>query len=362
MVVEEIITEIDKFLTKYKSLKANNQTLSQFKSDVKTALNTKGIISTNEDGEVVQAITNYNPPSSGGSSLDADYLKKVGLLPYNFSGTPTEKDLIVNKFIIQDPKANLKFYTSSTVTNISIELNGNKVTDYQLIRSESAENNLAIDRNKYSITREGYYINEFSFNEEGTYKVSFNSDNLSFKSDIAYDPNHIASMDNFLIYGANLKSHKHICYDSKKIESLNGIRSQNLDYVNATLVNLIERNLNAMGGATEYFGYVYNLRTGKADLIDVIWSSPDYGKISSDFRRTLSTVIYNNKVDVMTNSYSFPLLVHGKSAESFLSDIDYKEGDTLVFAFYKFRNDSRAHKYSVKAVANYLGSLASAIS
>lgn len=362
MVVEEIITEIDKFLTKYKSLKSSNQTLSQFKSDVKTALNSKGIISTNEDGEVVQAITNYNPPSSGGSSLDADYLKKVGLLPYSFSGTPTEKDLIVNKFIIQDPKANLKFYTSSTVTNISIELNGNKVTDYQLIRSESVENNLAIDRNKYSITREGYYINEFSFNEEGTYKVSFNSDNLSFKSDIAYDPNYIASMDNFLIYGANLKSHKHICYDSKKIESLNGIRSQNLDYVNATLVNLIERNLNAMGGATEYFGYVYNLRTGKADLIDVIWSSPDYGKISSDFRRTLSTVIYNNKVDVMTNSYSFPLLVHGKSAESFLSDIDYKEGDTLVFAFYKFRNDSRAHKYSVKAVANYLGSLASAIS
>lgn len=362
MVVEEIITEIDKFLTKYKSLKANNQTLSQFKSDVKTALNTKGIISTNEDGEVVQAITNYNPPSSGGSSLDADYLKKVGLLPYSFSGTPTERDLIVNKFIIQDPKANLKFYTSSTITNISIELNGNKVTNYQLIRSESVENNLAIDRNKYSITREGYYINEFSFNEEGTYKVSFNSDNLSFKSDIAYDPNHIASMDNFLIYGVNLKSHKHICYDSKKIESLNGIRSQNLDYVNAIMVNLIERNLDAMGGATEYFGYVYNLRTGKADLIDVIWSSPDYGKIYSDFRRTLSTVIYNNKVDVMTNSYSFPLLVHGKSAESFLSDIDYKEGDTLVFAFYKFRNDSRAHKYSVKAVANYLGSLASAIS
>ena len=117
-----------------------------------------------------------------------------------------------------------------------------------------------------------------------------------------------------------------------------------------------------MGGATEYFGYVYNLRTGKADLIDVIWSSPDYGKISSDFHRTLSTVIYNNKVDVLTGSFSFPLLVHGKSAESFLSDIDYKEGDTLVFAFYKFRNDSRAHKYSVKAVANYLGSLASAIS
>ena len=335
-------------------------------SKIALSIERKGVHSSGElskyADEIDSIVVNNTVVNDDTKKLDADYLKKVGLLPYSFSGTPTERDLIVNKFIIQDPKSNVKFYTSSTLTDISIELNGNKVTDYQLIRSTSSENRPAIDRNKYCITNDGYYINEFSFNEEGTYKVSFNSDNITFKESISYDPNNISSMDDFLIYGVNLKSHKHICYDSKKVESLNGIRSQNLDYATNNLVNSIERNLNAMGGATEVFGYVYNLRTGKADLVDVIWSSPDYGKISSDFHRTLSTVIYNNKVDVLTNSYSFPLLVHGKSAESFINDIDYKEGDTLVFAFYKFRNDNRSHKYSVKAVANYLGSLASAIS
>ncbi len=59
----ESITEIDKFLTKYKSLKASNQALSQFKSEVKTALNTKRYHAVPMNGgEVVQAITNYNPP------------------------------------------------------------------------------------------------------------------------------------------------------------------------------------------------------------------------------------------------------------------------------------------------------------
>ncbi len=41
---------------------------------------------------------------------------------------------------------------------------------------------------------------------------------------------------------------------------------KNLDYVNATLVNLIRRNLNAMGGATEYFESVYNL-----EQVRLIW-------------------------------------------------------------------------------------------
>ena len=64
----------------------------------------------------------------------------------------------------------------------------------------------------------------------------------------------------------------------------------------------------------------------------------------------------------MTNYYSFALLVHGKSETSFISDIDYKEGDTLVFAFYRSLNNISAHKYTTLAVANYLGSLVSAIS
>ena len=78
MIVEEIINEIDKFITKYKALKTDNTNLNQFKSDVKTALNVKGIINTNEDSEVIQSITNYTPSTVGSTSLDAEYLKRVG--------------------------------------------------------------------------------------------------------------------------------------------------------------------------------------------------------------------------------------------------------------------------------------------
>ena len=121
MIIEEIINEIDKFITKYKSLKSDNQSLTQFKSDVKTALNVKGIISTNEDSEVIQSITNYAPPTTGGTSLDTQYLKNVGLLPYNFSGTPTERDLKVNRFLIQDPNNERKFYSSDYLSEISVK-------------------------------------------------------------------------------------------------------------------------------------------------------------------------------------------------------------------------------------------------
>ena len=78
MIVEDIVNELDKFITKYKTLKSDNQTLqtsnqilesdkqalTQFKSDVKTALSSKGIISnTTVDTEVVSSINSYNPPT-----------------------------------------------------------------------------------------------------------------------------------------------------------------------------------------------------------------------------------------------------------------------------------------------------------
>ena len=335
-------------------------------SKIALSIERKGVHSSGElskyADEIDSIVVTNNTVGDDAKKLDTEYLKKVGLLPKSFSGTPTERDLIVNRFIIQDPKNNLKFYSTSILSNISIELEGNKITDYQSTTVPSTENIPAIDKNKYIITNDGYYINEFSFNEAGTYKVSFISDTLSFKASINYDPNILSSMDDFLVYGANLKSHKHICYDSNKVESLYGIRPQNLDIVSSKIFNSVSGNLDAMGDNTELLGYVYNLRTGKAYLVDVVWRSDDYANIPSDFHSRLSTVIYNNMIEVITGSYSFALSVHGKSVESFISDIDYKEGDTLVFAFYKFRDDERSHKYSTVAVANYLGSLASAIS
>lgn len=63
MIIDDIVNELDKFITKYKTLKSDNQNLTQFKTDVKTALNSKGIITTTEDSEVVNSINSYNPPS-----------------------------------------------------------------------------------------------------------------------------------------------------------------------------------------------------------------------------------------------------------------------------------------------------------
>lgn len=63
MIIDDIVNELDKFITKYKSLKTDNQNLTQFKTNVKTALNSKGIITTTEDSEVVNSINRYNPPS-----------------------------------------------------------------------------------------------------------------------------------------------------------------------------------------------------------------------------------------------------------------------------------------------------------
>jgi len=68
MIIDDIVNELDKFITKYKTLKSDNQTLTQFKTEVKTALNSKGIITTTEDSEVVNSINSYNPPSGASSN------------------------------------------------------------------------------------------------------------------------------------------------------------------------------------------------------------------------------------------------------------------------------------------------------
>lgn len=336
-------------------------------SKIALSIERKGVHSSGELSKYADeidsiAVANNTVVNDEDKKLDADYLKKVGLLPGSFSGTPTERDLIVNRFIIQDHKDPIKFYSTDILSNISIELGGNKVKDYSLSNRRSTENTLAIDRNKYNITNAGYYITEFSFNEAGTYSISFNAGPITFKKVLNFNPDIIASMEDFLVYAVNLKSHRNVCYDSKKVETVNGVKRGDLDIDTQSIFSLVESNLNVMGYQSELLGYVYNVRTGRANFLDVVWVKDDFSKVPIDFRKSLSTVIYDNKIDILTHSYSFALLVHGKSAISFINDIDYKDGDTLVFAFYRGLNDSKAHKYSTSAVANYLGSLASAIS
>lgn len=364
MIVEEIVNEIDKFITKYKTLKADNQSLNQLKTDIKTALNVKGIINTNEDSEVVQSITNYTPNNAGsGVSLDANYLKSVGLLPNSFSGNPTERDLIVNKFLFQDSTDSRKFISSEDLLSVSVHQDGKEVNNYRKVTKRGTSVD-GFDVDKYNMPFGGYYINEFRFNKTGNYSVDMSIGNLSLSKVINYVEEDLSSMDNFLVYATNLKSNRVVCYDTNKVETLNKLDKSKIDFDTAQIFNSVENNLNSMGGSKEKLGYVYNVRTGKAFCVDVVWLPNDFSRIDGKFKKSLSTVIYDGRIDVLTSNYSFALSVSGddKDYTTFISDIDYQDGDTLVFAFYKERNSDDAHEFSINLVGKYLKTISSAIS
>ena len=369
MIVEEIVNEIDKFITKYKALKSDNQTLTQFKSDVKTALNNKGIIHTNEDSEVVNSVNSYNPPTGGEATLDANYLKSKGLLPDRFSGTPTVEDLKSTQFIIQNPTDGSEFISSESITSVDVMLDGVRTSDYVLNQEGRNFSTSLIDENKFIITNQGYKVNKFRFNKKGTYKVSFKIKGVSLEREIAYDPSELKSMDNFLIYAVNMKTGKIVVQDEiKKVDMTGFVDKSKLGNITSSLVHKVDDYLNGMGNNTEKFGYVLNLRTGMAKYLNVIWDSKAFANIEGSKRKSLSNVVYNNKIEILTDRYSFALhtvsystsgsIMQQQSTDTFISDIDYKDGDTLVFALYKeIFDSSKTHSYSELSVATYLNKL-----
>lgn len=367
MIVEEIVNEIDKFITKYKALKSDNQSLTQFKSDVKTALNNKGIIHTNEDSEVVNSVNSYNPPTGGGATLDANYLKSKGLLPNRFSGTPTVEDLKSTQFIIQNPTDDSEFISSESITSVDVMLDGVRTSDYVLNQEGRNFSTSLIDENKFIITNQGYKVNKFRFNKKGTYKVSFKINGVSLEREIAYDPGELKSMDNFLIYAVNMKTGKIVVQDEiKKVDMTGFVDKSKLGNITSSIVGKVDNYLNGMGNNTEKFGYVLNLRTGIAKYLNVIWDSKAFANIDSSKRKSLSNVVYGDNIEILTDRYSFALHtvsyssgnMESQSTNSFISKIDYKDGDTLVFALYKeIFDSSKIHSYSELSVATYLNKL-----
>lgn len=128
MIIEDIINELDKFITKYKTLKFDNQNLNQFKIDVKTALNRKGIINTSEDSEVINSVNAYAPPKA--NTTDESFLQqairvlKDNHIPYLNSEEDNIQELKkwiedVNKFVGSKPVQPLIRYEDGKV-NVSI--------------------------------------------------------------------------------------------------------------------------------------------------------------------------------------------------------------------------------------------------
>lgn len=291
MIVEEIVNEIDKFITKYKALKSDNQTLSQFKSDVKTALNNKGIISTNDDADVVQSINNYNSNASGGTggtSLNVDDLKYIGLLPADFSRTTVEvTDFIkLAETIIQDSK----IISSAEVVTVKNK-EDNSVLDITGTSINGTEFS-SLDKKKYYVSFGGGNFKKYQIPLKfGThnYTLSVTNNGVTRDKDISITTTAGNLADNYI----------KIVFDAKKGMAIPGVFTSYAKYLEG---NSTDENLSKINGifnlyssiySFESVGLVKNLRTG---LVKELSLSINYDVDVTTMAREnkMSSNLYNN--------------------------------------------------------------------
>ena len=335
MVVEEIVNEIDKFITKYKALKSDNQTLTQFKSDVKTALNNKGIISTNSDEDVVQSINNYTSSTNGstsGTSLNIDDLKYIGLLPADYSKTTVESsDLIkLAETIIQDSKI-----LSSAESVVVKDKADNSVLDITGAPINSTEYS-SLDKNKYYVGFGGEnfkrYQIPFKFGTHN-YTVSITNKGVTRDKDISVTTT----------VGNLSDSYIRIVYDVKRGMAIPGVFTSYVKYLvddsSNEILSKIKGVFNSYSNqySAESVGLVKNLRTGLVKELT----------LSLNYDESVSTMISENKISrrVSEESYKYSFIAkRGNSLRlsvrgslclfkvdggSVFDNIGYQEGDKL---------------------------------
>lgn len=335
MVVEEIVNEIDKFITKYKALKSDNQTLTQFKSDVKTALNNKGIISTNSDEDVVQSINNYTSSTNGstsGTSLNIDDLKYIGLLPADYSKTTVESsDLIkLAETIIQDSKI-----LSSAESVVVKDKADNSVLDITGAPINSTEYS-SLDKNKYYVGFGGEnfkrYQIPFKFGTHN-YTVSITNKGVTRDKDISVTTTAGNLSDSYI----------RIVYDVKRGMAIPGVFTSYVKYLvddsSNEILSKIKGVFNSYSNqySAESVGLVKNLRTGLVKELT----------LSLNYDESVSTMISENKISIRVSEESYKysfiakrgnslrLSVRGSlclfkvDGGSVFDNIGYQEGDKL---------------------------------
>ena len=335
MVVEEIVNEIDKFITKYKALKSDNQTLTQFKSDVKTALNNKGIISTNSDEDVVQSINNYTSSTNGstsGTSLNIDDLKYIGLLPADYSKTTVESsDLIkLAETIIQDSKI-----LSSAESVVVKDKADNSVLDITGAPINSTEYS-SLDKNKYYVGFGGEnfkrYQIPFKFGTHN-YTVSITNKGVTRDKDISVTTTAGNLSDSYI----------RIVYDVKRGMAIPGVFTSYVKYLvddsSNEILSKIKGVFNSYSNqySAESVGLVKNLRTGLVKELT----------LSLNYDESVSTMISENKISrrLSEESYKYSFIAkRGNSLRlsvrgslclfkvdggSVFDNIGYQEGDKL---------------------------------
>ena len=352
MIVEDIVNELDKFITKYKTLKSDNQTLTQFKSDVKTALNNKGIISTNNDEDVVQSINNYTSSTNGstsGTSLNVDDLKYIGLLPADYSKTTVEvTDFIkLAETIIQDSKI-----LSSAESVVVKDKADNSVLDITGAPINSTEYS-SLDKNKYYVGFGGEnfkrYQIPFKFGTHN-YTVSITNKGVTRDKDISVTTTAGNLADSYI----------RIVYDVKKGMAIPGVFTSYVKYLynynsneNLSKINGVFNSYSNQYSA-ESVGLVKNLRTGLVKELT----------LSLNYDESVSTMVSENKISNRVNEESYRCSFIAKRGNSLrlsvsgslclfkvdggsvFDNIGYQEGDKLELLLSTPDSSSRANLIS----------------
>lgn len=335
MVIEEIISELDKFISKYKENKSNAEKGNVLRTSIKQALSSKGVQGADalDDNAIVEAVKSSSAPSTGGgTNLNVDDLKYIGLLPSDYSKTTVEvTDLIkLAETVIQDSKI-----LSSAESVVVKDKADNSVLDITGTSINSTELG-SLNNNKYYVGFGGGNFKRYQIPLKfGThnYTVSVTNNGVTRDKDVSVTTSAGTLANNYI----------RIVFDAKKGMAIPGLLSSYVKYLDGNITDEKLSKINAIFNSysnqysSESVGLVKNLRTGLVKELTLILN----------YDENISTIISENRISRRLNneSYKYNFIAKlGKSLRlsargslclfnvdggSVFDAIGYQEGDKL---------------------------------
>lgn len=335
MVIEEIISELDKFISKYKENKSNAEKGNVLRTSIKQALTSKGVQGADslDDNAIVEAVKSSSAPSTGGGTiLNIDDLKYIGLLPADYSKTTVEvTDLIkLAETVIQDSKI-----LSSAESVVVKDKADNSVLDITGGPISSTELG-SLNNNKYYVGFGGGNFKRYQIPLKfGThnYTVSVTNNGVTRDKDVSITTSADSLSGNYI----------RIVFDAKKGMAIPGVLTSYVKYLDGSSIDEKLSKINTIFNSysnqysSESVGLVKNLRTGLVKELTLVLN----------YDENISTIIRENRISRRLNneSYKYNFIAKlGKSLRlsargslclfnvdggSVFDNIGYQEGDKL---------------------------------
>ena len=348
MVIEEIISELDKFISKYKENKSNAEKGNVLRTSIKQALTSKGVQGADslDDNAIVEAVKSSSAPSTGGGTiLNIDDLKYIGLLPADYSKTTVEvTDLIkLAETVIQDSKI-----LSSAESVVVKDKADNSVLDITGGPISSTELG-SLNNNKYYVGFGGGNFKRYQIPLKfGThnYTVSVTNNGVTRDKDVSITTSVDSLAGNYI----------RIVFDAKKGMAIPGVFTSYVKYLDGDSSDDKLFKINTIFNSysnqysSESVGLVKNLRTGLVKELTLILN----------YDENIRTIINENRISRRVNNESYKYNFIAKIGKSLrlsargslcLFNVDggsvfdamgYQEGDKLELLLSTPDSSSRA--------------------